>query len=332
MRRRILNYAILTAIIIALIIAGYAYWLHQQHYPNTDDAYIQAHVIDIAPQVNGSVLQVFVKNQAHVKQNQLLFTIDPKPFEIALEKANANLENTEQQILAEQSAVNAAKAGLLQREAQFIDAQKNYARLMDLVKKGFYAKSGGDKATRELTVAKQAVVAAKDQLAEATAKLGQSGNKNAQLEAAKSAVAQASLDLQYTKVYSPSVGQLAQFTLRPGQAVTAYQSLFSVVEDKIWWAMANLKETNMQRVRIGQGATISVDMYPSHVFHGIVTSISPGSGSSFALLPAENATGNWVKVTQRFPVRIDITDTTPQFPLRIGASCAVTIDTLSKKP
>lgn len=328
MSRKILNYAILTLVTLSLIVGGYFYWLHQKRYPNTDDAYIQAHMISIAAQVDGKVQQVFVQNQAHVTKNQLLFTIDPKPFEIALQKAEADLQNTMQQVTAEKNAVEAAKAALAQRLAQLTDTQKNYDRIIALAKEGFYAKSGADNATRELAVAKQAVAAAQDQLAEAKAKLGsKTDNQNAQIKTAKAAVSQAQLNLQYTQVVSPGNGQLAQLTLQPGQTVTAYQSLFSLVEDHLWWAMANMKETNINRIRIGQKAVIVVDMYPSHPFHGTVKSISPGSGSSFSLLPAENATGNWVKVTQRFPVRIEINDPDPRFPLRVGASCSVTIDT-----
>ena len=144
---------------------------------------------------------------------------------------------------------------------------------------------------------------------------------------AKTALEQAALNLAYTNIMAPTDGELAQFTLRPGQTVTAYQGLFSLIGDNTWWVMANMKETNLNRIRVGQKATIYVDLYPSHSFHGIVKSISPGSGSSFDLLPAENATGNWVKVTQRFPVKIAITDLDPHYPLRIGASCSVVIDT-----
>lgn len=329
MNRKILNYATLTLITTALIIGGYCYWHHEKIYPNTDDAYIQAHVINIAAQVNGRVEQVFVKNQQRVTVNQLLFTIDPKPFEIALKKAQANLQNTREQIIAEQNAVAVAKATLAQRQAELIDAQKNNERIMTLVKKGYYAKSGGDIATRELTVAKQAVIAAQNNLAEAVAHRGKSGNHNAQLQLANTAVSQAQLNLQYTKITAPANGKLAQFILQPGQTVTAYQSLFSLVDAHAWWAMANMKETDLNRIRVGQHAVIHIDMYPSHPFQGIVTSISAGSGSSFALLPAENATGNWVKVTQRFPVRVEILHLDPKFPLRIGASCTVSIDTQS---
>ncbi|OGT34117.1 MAG: multidrug transporter [Gammaproteobacteria bacterium RIFCSPHIGHO2_02_FULL_39_13] len=327
MNRKIVQYIAFTSMVIALIIGGYFYWLHQQRYPGTDDAYIQAHVVNVAPQVSGRIEQVYVQNQQAVKQNQLLFTVDPTPFQIALDKAKANLHNTIQQIQAAQNAVNAAQAALSQRQAELIDSQKNYERIIFLVKKGFYAKSGGDDATRELTVAKASVAAAQDQLLEAKAKLGKPGDQNARIQAAKAAIAQASLNLQYTTIVAPASGQLAQFTLQPGQTVTAYDTLFSLVENQAWWAMANMKETNLQRVHVGQKAIVAVDMYPAHLFHGIVKSISPSSGSSFSLLPAENATGNWVKVTQRFPVKIEIQDVSTVYPLRIGASCTVTIDT-----
>ena len=329
MLQKISKYTTLALIIFLLVIGGYYYWQHQQRYPSTDDAYIQTHEVTIASQINGDVQQVFVHTQEHVTKNQLLFTINPKPFQIAYQKAQANLQNTQQEVAAAQNAVNAAQAAVAQREAQLIDAQKTDKRIMPLVKEGYYAKSGGDEVTSKLNVAKQAVIAAQSELLEAKEKLGKTGDNNAQIKLAQSAVAQATLNLHYTKVYAPATGQLAAFTLQPGQTVTAYQSLFTLVEDNTWWAMANMKETNLNRVRVGQKAIIHLDLYPSHPFQGVVKSISAGSGSSFDLLPAENATGNWVKVTQRFPVRVEIQNPDSHFPLRIGASCTVIIDTKS---
>lgn len=327
MPKRIFNIATLTLLLLALIIGGYFYWLHQKMYPSTDDAYVETHVINIAAQVSGKVNQVLVKNQQAVLTHQLLFTLDPIPFQIADQKAQADLENTKQQVQATEHAVDTARAELAQREAQWINAKKNYVRIVSLVRKGFYSKSGGDDALREVTVAKEAVVAAENQLKEVQSKLGKSGDQNSAIQAAQAMLAQAKLNLQYTKIYSPADGHLAKMNLQPGQTVTAYESLFSLVQDHLWWVMANMKETDLTRVRPGQPAVIHVDMYPSHVFKGIVASISPGSGSSFSLLPAENASGNWVKITQRFPVRIMMAHPDPQFPLRIGASCTVTINT-----
>ena|SRR3990167_3018992 len=327
MSGKVARYAILFILISLLILAGYFYWKHQERYPSTDDAYIKAHEINIAAQVNGKVGQVFVHNQQTVSKNTVLFTIDQKPFLIAYKKAQANLQNTKLQIVAAENTVNTAAAELAQRQAQLIDIQKKYNRIMILVKKGYYSRSGGDDMVSQLNVAKQAVIAAENNLAEAKAKRGATGDQNAQVELAQAEVAQAKLNLGYTTVVAPADGKLAQFTLRSGQTVTAYQALFTLVDDHQWWAMANMKETDLQRVRAGETVTVNVDMYPSHPFKGVVKSIAAGSGSSFDLLPPENATGNWVKVTQRFPVRIQIINPNPQFPLRIGASCSVAIDT-----
>jgi len=325
--RKVVNYSVFIFIAIATIIGGYFYWLHEQRYPNTDDAYIQAYVIDVAPQVHGKVLRIFVTNQQHVNKGRLLFTIDPTPFEIAYHKALANLQNALQTVTANQQAVLEALALLKQNEAKLLNAKQQYHRIMPLVKKGFYAKSAGDNATQELTVAQQAVVASRNQVAEAQAKLGKSGNDNANVQLAEDNVAQAKLNLEYTTIVAPADGFLEKFALQPGQTVTAYQSLFSLIEDHSWWAMANMKETVLSRIHPGQNAMIHVDMYPSHPFHGVVSSISAGSGASFSLLPPENASGNWVKVVQRFPVRVRIPNPDPKYPLRIGASCTVSINT-----
>lgn len=327
MFRILSRYSILSLLGVFIVVSGYLYCHHEALYPSTDDAYIEAHEVNIAAQINGKVDHIFVQNQERVTQNQLLFTIDPKPFQIAYQKAEATLANTQQQINADENAVQSAAAQLAEQKARLTDIQKKYARIMVLVKEGYYSKSGGDDMVSQLTVAQQSVIAAENNLSEAKAKRGQKGDQNAQLDLAKAAVAQAKLNLQYTQVFAPAGGKLAQFQLREGQTVTAYQSLFTLVDDHTWWAMANMKETDLQRIRVGQPVKINVDMYPSHRFKGIVKSISAGSGSSFDLLPPENATGNWVKVTQRIPVRIQITNPSAHFPLRIGSSCSVSIDT-----
>jgi membrane fusion protein (multidrug efflux system) len=327
MQRKTINYGAIILIAAGLVAAAYTYWLHQKIYPSTDDATIEAHVVNIAAQVNGKVQTVYVKNQAHVVKNQLLFTLDPKPFEIAIQKAQAAVENTKQAIQADENGVKIAAATLAERQAELVNAQKEYDRIYPLAQQGYYPKTGADKVNRDLIVAKEAVVAAQDQLAQAQDQLGKAGDQNAQLQAATAALAQAKLNLQYANVLAPASGQLAQLSLQPGQTITAYESLFSLVEDHTWWAMANMKETNLNRVRVGQKAMVHVDMYPAHPFRGTVIGIAAGSGSSFSLLPSENASGNWVKVTQRFPVRIQINNPDKKFPLRIGASCTVTIDT-----
>jgi len=327
MLKKALNTLILLVIITALLIGAYVYFQHEKRYPNTDDAYVQANIITISPQVSGKVSKVFVQNNQYVKKGQPLFNIDPEPFHVALKRAEANLANTIQTVKAQEAAVVAAKALVEQRQAELHNTVKMTKRTLTLVHRRLYPVAAGDNAVRNLKVAKAALSAAKSQLVEAQQTVGEPGDANATIKTAKTAIAQALINLKYTRVLAPSSGYLAKFTLRIGTEVSAYQEVFIIVDNSHWWVTANFKETNLQRIRNGQAANIKVDIYPDHIFKGIVTSISPGSGASFALLPPENATGNWVKVTQRFPVRVDFIRPDPRYPLRIGASATVTIDT-----
>ncbi len=224
----------------------------------------------------------------------------------------------------------AAKALVVQRQAELENVTKMTKRTMELVRRRFYSTALGDKAIRNLKVAKAALAAAKSQLTAAQRRLGKVGAANARIKAAKAVATRAKINLKYTKIVSPARGYVAKFTLRKGTSLTAYREVFLVIDDRQWWAAANFKETNLRRIKAGQPATIKVDIYPKHTFKGIVMSISPGSGASFALLPPETASGNWVKVTQRFPVRVKIIKPDPKYPLRLGASCTVTINTQTK--
>ena len=330
-RQRTLKIAGIVVIIAALGIAAYAYLQYQKRYPSTSDAYIQANVVYVAAQVSGPVSEIFVTNHQYVSKSQSLLDINPQPFQIALAKAQAQLANTRQQIQAEQDAVKSAQASLKERQAQLVEAQKQSHRIRALVRKQLSSAAQGDKTEEQLQVAKAALVAAKNQLAAAMSKLGAPGENNAQLRTAKATLAQAKLDLQYTHIKASTSGYLENFSLRVGSMVTAQQQLFAIIDNHQWWASANFKETQLARIHSGQPASITIDMYPDHRFHGYVQSISPGSGASFSLLPPENATGNWVKVTQRFPVKVIITDPSSKYPLRLGASSTVTINTTGKQ-
>jgi len=327
--KKILKFSIITIILLLCLVSGYWYYQHKQFFPSTDDAYIQANIVNIAPQVSGKVSKIFVEDNQHVKKGVPLFYLDPKPFQAALNEAKAKLNNTIQQVKVLQASVIAAEALVAQRQAELNNAKKQSQRILTLVKQKLYPAAEGDTAIRNLKVAKAALKAAESQLTEAKQKLGKSGNTNAQIRAAQAAVTQNKIKLHYTKIIAPTSGYIAKFTLRKGSDVTAYQQVFAIIDNSEWWVSANFKETDLKRIRPGQQAKIKVDMYPNILFKGKVASISPGSGASFALLPPEQATGNWVKVTQRFPVRIAILKQHSQYPLRIGASCVVTINTRS---
>ncbi|MSP53594.1 MAG: HlyD family secretion protein [Gammaproteobacteria bacterium] len=257
----------ITALIIVFI--G-LYNIHSTRYPSTDDTYIQANIVHVAPQVSGFVTQIFVQNHEAVTQGQPLVLIDPRPYQYAVQQADAQLK------LAQQRA----------------------KRIFPLIKTGRAARAEADQI-------------------------------NAQLEEATAALSQAEYDLANTLIKAPQSGVLADLQTRIGDSVTKGYDLFALVEQQEFWVDANFKETQLKRIKPGQTAEINVDMYPDHPFKGIVQSVSPGSGTVFSLLPAENATGNWVKVTQRVPVKIIIINSNLRYPLIAGTSAHATVDTVT---
>ncbi len=324
---KIVKIILASLITSVMIIVGVAYWHYLKLHPTTDDAYVNANVVAIAAQIRGPIDEIYTQNYAQVKQGELLFTIDPRPFQIAVQKAAANLANIHQAIATDAAAVNAARAKVKQRRAELTLAEKNTPRVLTLVKKQAASKADGDKAQRNLDVARANLKSAQSELKEAIATLGAPGENNAQIRVAKATLARDKLNLSYTHIYAPADGYITNFELRRGTMVTAEQPLFSLVESKEWWIDTNFKETKLARIRPGQSATITIDSYPNHKFKGIVESINSGSGAAFSIMPPENATGNWVKVTQRFTVKVKILRPNLKYPLRVGASSTVTIDT-----
>ena len=272
---------ILTLTFIAFAVIGWgAYWLYGRYYISTDNAYINANVVQIAPRVTGQVIRLYVVNNQYVKQAQPLFDLDPIPFQIALDRAAAELTKC---------------------QSEWQNASLIAMRTAPLAKRKFVSSQEGDTARTNLDGAAAAVALAR-----------------ANLEQAK-------LDLQFTHIAAPAKGWVTNVTLRVGNIVTANQPLFALIDDEEYWVDANFKETELAVIHPGQKATIVTDLYPGRVFQGVVESISGGSGNVFSLLPPQNATGNWVKVTQRVPVRVRILHPDFQYPLRIGTSATVTI-------
>jgi membrane fusion protein (multidrug efflux system) len=324
-RRKIVRLAIVAAVLLAIVVAGVAYWLHARQFASTDDAYVNADTVDVAAQVAGEVTNVYVRDQQKVAAGDPLFDIDARNYEAAVAKAEAQLALARQNVQEQSAAVDVARAQLAQREAEALNARHNNQRAQELVASGFFSKQGGEQArTQELT-AQAAVHASEATLAQAQSALGATGDANASVRAAEAALTQARLDLEHTKVKAPTAGMVANLSLRPGNTVTPGTPLFSIVSNEEYWVDANFKETELARVRPGRKARVVVDMYPEHPFAGVVESVSAGSGSAFSLLPPQNATGNWVKVTQRVPVRVRVLATDPRFPLRIGTTATVRV-------
>lgn len=319
---------------IVLTILVFSYFLYQKYFPSTDDAYVQAHVVDIAAQVSGPVQKIYVRNNQLVKKGSPLFDIDPRPFQAALQQAKAQYTLAQQTMLADVAQVKVAKANVEKAQAQLKDEKKTYDRTMTLVKKGEISLQSGDDSKAQYDSAIADLTAAQQQLVTAQQNLGEAGENNAQLREAKANLKTAKLNLSYTHIVAPNDGYVTNFELRKGSTITAEQTICEFVQSTHWYVYANYKETQLAHIRPNQIAKIKLDMYPGYTFHGYVESISDASGDVFSLLPPENATGNWVKVTQRFPVKVIITNPNPKYPLRVGASSTVQINTLKqyKKP
>jgi len=317
MNPRIRRLLLMVALPIVLIVAGLWYWVHSSRYQDTDNAYVVADQVNVAPQVAGRVLSVpVIQNQA-VTAGQVLLSIDPQSFQIALDQANANLENTRNQIQSQQAAFKGAVAhtDYLRRE---VDRQTN------LVRQDVVSASKLDDLKTQLTVAEQ-------QIAQLRASLN--GNPDlpytdqATYKQAVAARDDAALQLSYATLKAPADGVVTEVDIKPGDIVAPGHPVFALVMSGKRWVEANFKETQLTRVHVGQKVQVEVDTYPGHKWQGTVESIAPGTGSVFSVLPAQNATGNWVKVVQRIPVRIALDQIQGEPDLRAGMSAEVNIDT-----
>ncbi|MBS0240417.1 MAG: HlyD family secretion protein [Proteobacteria bacterium] len=244
--------------LIALIAAGYFYWQHATLYPSTENAQVQAHIVQIAPLETAAVTEVKVHDFTAVKSGDVLVQLDRAPFEAALKLAESRLSVAQQQATGTGPQAAAAKANV---------------------------------------------------------------------EQAQIAVDQARTDLDRTTIKAPADGTVGKVRIRPGEIAKAGMGMFPLVETSHWWVDANFKETDLARIKPGQAATITIDAFPSQKFTGKVEAVSRASNAAFSLMPSENATGSWVKVVQRFPVRIGLTLKPEDPAIGVGASAYVIVDT-----
>jgi membrane fusion protein (multidrug efflux system) len=317
MNPRIRRLLLMIALPLVLVVFGLWYWVHSERYQDTDNAYVVADQVNVAPQVAGRVTAVAVTQNQTVAAGQLLLQLDPQPFQIALDQANANLENVRNQIKVQQAALTGAEAhaAYLRREVE---------RKTNLVKQDVVAASKLDDLRTQLTEAEQ-------QIAQLRANLN--GNpdlpytQQATYKQALAARDDAALQLSYATLRAPAAGVVTEVDIKPGDVVALGKPVFALVMSGKRWIEANFKETQLTRVHVGQKVEVTVDTYPGRKWQGTVESIAPGTGSVFSVLPAQNATGNWVKVVQRIPIRVAIADNNGGPDLRAGMSAEVDIDT-----
>ncbi|HTT79953.1 MAG TPA: HlyD family secretion protein [Stellaceae bacterium] len=319
-RRRRLLVTLAALLALGVIAGGVKWWLVTRDWLSTDDAFIDTHMVQISPQVAGRVMAVPVGDNQKVRAGALLVALDPADFRARLDQALANRQAAEGQLAQANAQLPVARANLDAANAQVAvaqaaadNAQVALARDRMLVRLGSLAMSqqtlDNDTATWRSDAANLA--ATKEKVAAAKAQIGLDEKDvetaDANVRAAAAQVEQARLNLGYTEIRAPQGGRVANKNVAPGDYVQIGQALTALVPEQVW-VTANFRETEIGRMRVGDPVDIYVDAYPGHVFHGRVQSIQPGSGAAFSLLPPENATGNYVKVVQRVPVKITFDD------------------------
>lgn len=324
MKQRTIMALVLTCA-VALLVGGVGWWRMAGRQVATDDAYVGAQVVQIAPRIGGRVHSVAVWEGQTVRKDDVLFRLDAEPYELAVDAARARLIEAREAAASGVAAAQAAHAETLAQAQLAYNATALATRDDALVAQGFLSPQAGDTARSAARAATQSTRAAQAHERAAQAAAGLPGAQNAGVQAAEAALAQARLDLAHTVVRAPADGRIAQLTLRPGAMVEAGAPQFALVENAQYWVDANFKETDLAQIRVGQRARIEIDMLPGRTFAGTVASIGAGAGSAFSLLPPENASGNWVKVTQRVPVRILLDHVDGGALPAVGASANATV-------
>src|SRR5579884_1520309 len=307
-----------------LIVGGVYYWLTSGGSVSTDDAQVKQDIVSTSPQVNGQIVQVFVRNGAHVKRGDLLFRIDPQPYQVALEQAQAALANAELQTQVLRTTAAGTSGDISGAEANLSIKQNALARQQALLKQGFTTRANYEDALNEVKTAETQLADARARAANAHAAVAAPGEQP-QVAQAQAAVDKAKLDLSRTNVYATMDGVIENADkLQVGQMAVEGVGMVSLVHSKFAWVEANFKEKDVGKMHPGQRASVKVDAYGGQKFDAYVQSIGAGTGSEFSLLPAQNANGNWVKVTQRVPVRIYFKGT-PSKPMIAGLSVDATV-------
>jgi membrane fusion protein (multidrug efflux system) len=316
---------------LLVVVAAALVWLGGGRYISTENAYVKADIVQIAPEVAGRVLSVKVRDHVQVAEGDTLLELDPEPFRLALEQAEAELDAARTGVETARATWQEVMSELTEAESRAAHLGRQAARQIELAVKGVVSAQRQEEAEIEAISARDRVEVVRRRLQRVLTVL----NGNPKLEAdqhplvreKRAARDRVALDLARTVVRAPVAGIAVNVKLQAGEQVRAAMPLFVLVADKRPWVEANFKETQLTHVRVGQRATVVLDIYPDVTWEAIVESLSPATGAEFAVLPPQNASGNWVKVVQRLPVKLRLTRQDGEPPLRAGMTATVQIDT-----
>ena len=321
--------------VVIILIAAYLYFAGGRS-ESTNDAYVNAARYAISTNVPGRVVELRVHDNQRVRRGDLLFKLDDRPFQLAVSQARAHLNSARLQVESMKATYRQKQSELRSAQDTLAYEERESARQKRLLASGISSQSQVDRALHARDAAAQAVAAAQQEIASVLANLGGDAsldpNTHPSVEQAQAELDRAILDLSYTEITAPDDGVVTQVEkLQVGDYVNAASPVFALVATHDLWVEANFKEVQLAKMREGQPATVVIDTYGDKTFKAHVASLSPGTGAQFSVLPAQNATGNWVKVVQRLAVRIEIDDADSAHPLFAGLSATVKVDTQNQK-
>jgi membrane fusion protein, multidrug efflux system len=329
--RRHMRLLLLVAVPLIVVAGAGMLWLRGGRHVSTDNAYVKADIIQLASEIPGRLLEVTVKDHTPVKTGEVILRLDAEPYKLALAKAEAEADSARSIVNGAKMSLEEAKAELKEATGRFEYFQAQAKRQRDLATRGVSPTIKLEQADSEALQAGDKVIVARQKIQRVLATLGGTADKPTdQYATVREKLAsrdRAALDLSYTEIKAPSAGTAVNVKLQPGEQIKASTPLLAIVADKRPWIEANFKETDLTHVRAGQKASVVFDIYPDIVWEAEVDTISPATGAEFAILPPQNASGNWVKVVQRLPVRMRLLQRSGEPPLRAGMTASVSIDT-----
>ena len=330
MLKKWISLAFILLVAAAIVVAGYRYWKHAQVHPNTEDAYVSGDVFSVASRIPGTLLTVEATENQPVKQGQVIATLDPRDLDSQVEQARTALEEARSTLATNRAQIAQARAKVQADRSRLELARLNLQRFSELYHRNSIPKQRFDDAVTAEHVASADTASSEKALAVVEANLAVAERR---IRLHEVRLANAELTRSYCTITSPVDGIVSKKNAQVGQVVAPGQPLCAVVplEGEHIWIEANFKETELRRIRVGQPATIRTDVHPERTYTGWVESLSAGTGAAFSLLPPENASGNWVKIVQRLPVRIAIdAASNADLSLRLGLSTHVEVDTLAE--